>query len=439
MAAITKPGKASSPGHDAPPQGRQGRLGLRPLRLQPRTRPENRFGGAQPARRQRSCPSFSGVGFGFAIDSRNDASSPAASWNSTPSIGQQTRNANRIAFTCRCHGRATKREPRGYGGGGPRRPRRPRHEQRQGPLSSRTTTRTTRGHLHIVASKINPDTGRAYNLERRPPQALRNGRSSTSGSMAACSSKAARTSNELRDAIARRAAGSVPRGPDQATLDLYSRAARARTAKRDLPQAGRRSRREAQPRTDPGAIRAADPRPCRGGSSCRRARRADDPLHHAQGARSRRLCVAGGRRPGRQQDPRARRRAAVYHTQRRAARRGQPRAGPSLPSRDRRGGVGDHRRPRRRRQKPHHQRRARSLRGRRLPRHRRGLDAQGRAEHGPGRLRPHRHRQTRTLHAGERPPALGREARRHRRRGVDARHRRTWRCSPPTRRKPAPN
>ena len=93
-------------------------------------------------------------------------------------------------------------------------------------------------------------------------------------------------------------------------------------------------------------------------------------------------------------------RTAFCYAQRRAACRHQPRAGPCLPSCDRRGRTSDHRRPRRHRQKPHHRRRPRSLRGGRLSRHR----------HSPGRnkvvqdmeaerLRARQHRQTRIVHA----------------------------------------
>ena len=54
-------------------------------------------------------------------------------------------------------------EPRGNDGGGPQRACRAGHGQRQGAVLSPTMTRTT-SHVHIVASKINPDTGRAYDL-----------------------------------------------------------------------------------------------------------------------------------------------------------------------------------------------------------------------------------------------------------------------------------
>ena len=110
-------------------------------------------------------------------------------------------------------------------------------------------------HVHIVASKINPDTGRAYDLAKSY-RTLSKWALEYEREHGGIQLKGREDMNELRDAIAARDAGARARGDDQAAGDLHRRGARPRPAEGNLRQAGRQRRREAQRRAGAGAVRA---------------------------------------------------------------------------------------------------------------------------------------------------------------------------------------
>ena len=261
-------------------------------------------------------------------------------------------------------------------------------------------------HLHIVASKINPDTGRAYDLERSHRKlskwALEYERDHGGVQL-----KGREDMNELRDAIARRDAGGVLEAltKQRSTFtaaqlerelqkEIYVKRGAAAGEKRSLELARAQFAQQILDHAE--AVHLAD---SRDGPTTRYTTRkvleaegyvwrAAEGLAasktHGLGDEQRFAILNGAQHDG------------ISREQARAFRHATAEEGLAIID----GLAGS-------RQKPHHQRRARSLRGRRLPRHRHGVDAQGRAGHAPGRLRPHRHREARIVHAGERPPALG--------------------------------
>ena len=117
-----------------------------------------------------------GQNFGFAIESR-DGRRPGAPHHGIHALNQTSRTgaAKRIACTCRSAGGRARSRPAS-------RWRRPRAGALEalGMENARALfvahNDEDYAHVHIVASKINPDTGRAYDLKGELPQAVAMGR-----------------------------------------------------------------------------------------------------------------------------------------------------------------------------------------------------------------------------------------------------------------------
>ena len=151
-------------------------------------------------------------------------------------------------------------------------------------------------HVHIVASKINPETRRAYDLAGswRKASIWAEQYELDHGGVINTNRQSA---NELRKAIADRDVDGVLEAMTKRNATFTARQLERALQKEIHPKIGAAAGQKAQRRTGAGAVRQRGSGACQCRAARRPVRRSDDAVHDARRARSRIACAAGGGRP----------------------------------------------------------------------------------------------------------------------------------------------